>query len=148
MEENKETISKDLFQDLTPEQRLQSLRDNAYASEETVVTRRYTKEEKQKFKEDLAYAKTEADQLNEELDNVKKQYKAKLKPHEQQIKEASAALRKGYSENREEVFLMDNQHDGVMEIYDGNGKFLSSRRLYENERQTKIVSMERNGTQG
>lgn len=145
--ENKES-TKDLFQELSPEQRIQALKDNALRSENTTVTRPYDATQLAEFKEKLGEASVKLNERDEEFQLVKDKYKGEVKPLVATIKECTQALTKKASTETEEVFLFDNQLEGTMEIYDLEGKFLYSRRLYENERQTNMLTMKHTGTQG
>lgn len=142
MENNEDKTGKDLFQEISDlELRKQTLRDNAYKSEVTSVTRKYTKEEITSFKETLSNDMVELNKDQEALKEYTDKVKAKMKPLQVRVKEATSAIRNGTRQSREEVFMLDDQAKGVMDIFDGEGKYLYSRRLAEDERQTNMLSM-------
>lgn len=146
---NKPTTGKDLFQEISDlEKRKELLRDNAYRSELMEVTRKYTPEELEKFKANLATNSVEVNKEQERLKELTDQAKARMKPMQQEIKDATKALRMKSWKNKEDVFLMDDQERGVMDIFDGEGNYLHSRRLYEDERQNKMFTLnsEKTGT--
>lgn len=140
-----ENISKDLFQEMKPEQRVQALRDNCYKSEETTVTRPLSKEQVADYKDKVTDSSIDLSSLQEEKENAVKKFDALMKPIKQNLKESVKALRDKSVTSVEEVFMLDDQEAGVMEIYDIEGKFLYARRLAENERQTNILSIAKTG---
>jgi len=140
-----EQISKDLFQEMKPEQRVNSLRDNCYKSEETTVTRPLSKEQVADYKDKVTDSSVDLSSLQEEKESAVKKFDALMKPIKQNLKESIKALRDKSVTSVEEVFMLDDQEAGVMEIYDAEGKFLYSRRLAENERQTTILSISKAG---
>lgn len=136
----------DMFPELKGEELIQALRDNAYKTEETIVTRDYSFEALQEFKEKLADNSVAMAEFKAKLKEIEKEYKAKMAPHEQAIGEAVSALRKKYSEDTEEVFLFDDQAEGMMHIVDQFGKHIHSRRLLPSEKQLKFVAGSKSGT--
>lgn len=46
-----------------------------------------------------------------------------------------------HAEIDEEVYLLDNQEEGMMLIYNALGEMLSSRKLSPNERQSNVITM-------
>ena len=67
-----------------------------------------------------------------------------MKPAEERVTSNTKNLRLGYSENLEQVFLLDDQEDGVMRTFDAEGKFVSERKLTPKEKQLSVVSVNRN----
>lgn len=140
-EKKDDTIGKDLFQDIPVEERLQLLKDNAYAHEKTSVTRRYGEAEIENLKQQLSDNSVELAKLASEKAALTKKLDAAMKPLKVGISEATQGLRERSYTNLEEVFLMDDQEKGVMDVFDSEGKYLYSRRLYENERQEKMFTL-------
>lgn len=138
MEENKEH---DLFQEMPEDQRADMLQDNCYKSEQMVVSRPYEPEQLAEFKEQLSEDSVQLAALTSELKKVQKEYEVKMKPLKNAIKEHITHLRNKFEETEEVVYLMDNQQEGLMQIFDKKGKFLYSRKLFPNEKQTSILSM-------
>lgn len=136
-----DVIEKDLFQDVPVELRAKMLEDNAYAFEETSVTRKFNEPEIDELKSKLAESSVELAKLQAEKLKITQAIDAKMKPHKLEVKECTNGLRERSYTTEEVVYLIDNQSEGVMDIFDAEGKFLYSRRLYEKERQTNIMSM-------
>lgn len=136
----------DLFQDIPVENRAQALKDNAYKSEEMTINRPYTPEQLTQFKDELSSQMIALNEHEVALDKIKKEYKAKMKPYELEKKKLLKSLKLKHEESFEEVYLMDDQEKGTVFIYDVTGKFLQSRKLYPDERQTKMRAIESTGT--
>lgn len=130
-----------LFEDSTPEERVKLLRDNALRVEEMTVKRYFTPEQMEDMRKELTADSIECSEKEDELKEVSAPLKAVIKEKKAVIKERLQKLKAKFEESREEVFLMDNQQDGMMEIYDAEGKLVSSRKLLPSERQTRIVSI-------
>lgn len=133
----------DIYQELEGEARLQALRDNAMRSEEQIVTRPYTQEELNDFKDQLAENSVTLSEKAQILKDFQDKMKAEMKPHQEHISSITKNLRLKYSENIEEVFMMDDQHEGTMTTFDAQGKFVSQRRLTPKEKQLHIASYNR-----
>lgn len=132
---------KQLFPDMTGEQRLQALMDNAYnVKDNELVTRAFTHEEMQDLKNNLAERSVEYQKEKIEFDKQKKAFEEKTKPVVETIKETTKSLRLHYSERVETVFEMDNQETGFMEVYDADGFLISQRPLRRDEKQLSIAS--------
>lgn len=131
----------DLFQDIPVEQRAQALKDHAYASEEMTINRPYTPEQLVEFKDQLSKEMIALNEHEIELKKIKDEYKAKMKPYELEKRKLLKSLKLKHEESFEEVYLLDDQEKGTMCIYDAEGKFLQSRKLYPDERQTKMKTL-------
>ncbi len=131
----------DLFQDLPVEARPQALKDNAYKSEEMTINRPYTPEQLINFKDDLSSEMIALNEHEVALKKIKDEYKAKMKPYELKKRVLLKSLKLKHEESFEEVYLLDDQEKGIMNIYDAEGKFLQTRKLYPDERQTKMKTM-------
>ena len=136
----------DQFQDLPIEQRAQALEDNAYRMEETTINRPYSEEQLVEFKDELASEMINLNELEVELKVIKDDFKAKMKPYLLKKAELLKNLKLKHEESFETVYLMDDQQDGTMTVYDSQGKFILSRILYPNERQTKLIPIRDTGT--
>ena len=128
-----------LFPELEGDKRVQAIKDNAYKLEEKLVTREFNREQLQEFKEELADESVQLSVYNAELEKIKKEYQAKMKPHQEKIAAVVKNLKLKYSESIEEVALMADHYEGVMREYDLQGNFLNERKLYPHERQMNIV---------
>ncbi len=117
----------DLFQDIPVEARAQALKDNAYKSEEMTINRAYSAEQLSHFKDDLSSEMIALNEHEVALKKIKDEYKAKMKPYELKKKVLLKALKMKYEESFEEVYLMDDQQEGKMHIYDVETKLNQDR---------------------
>jgi hypothetical protein len=135
-------MKKQLFAEITnPEERKAAIASVAVKSELQKVRRHYSNDELAQMKEFISSESINLMDKREEFDAIKKEFNKAIKEYDMQIKGALKDVKRGFSDNDEEVFMVDDQDAGVMEIYDAKGELLSSRPLYANERQTKIVEL-------
>lgn len=132
--------NRNLFQDLPPEERAKTLKDNCCKIEETLVTRPFTHDELKEYESNLAKKSVELQVEKIKFDKLKKEHELKTKPMIESISETTKSLRLRYSETMEDVVLMDNHETGMMESYDMDGIFLNERPLRPSERQMSIAS--------
>lgn len=132
----------DLFQDLSQEERLEALKAQACKQDSQPIRRFYSHDERQQMKDSVYEDTSDLLKKKEEFSIIKKEFDKAAKERNEQIKSAVKDLDKGYTENEEPVFLIDDQENSVMHIYDQFGKHQSTRRLYPEERQTTILNME------
>lgn len=135
-----------MFEDCQPEERLQLLKDNAYASEDTQVKRFHTPAERDAFREAATNKMIDCQDIEEQIKNLVEPLKAKLKEEKAILKTHLGAIRRGYDSEETTLFLFDDQEEGIMISYDAEGRFVSSRKLHPTERQTKILTLNQTGT--
>jgi hypothetical protein len=132
----------DLFQDLTQEERLEALRQMATKTDSEPIRRVFSHDEKQQIKDSLAADSITLREKKKEFAAIQKEFSKAAKGFQDQIGMACDDLKRGYTENEEPVFLVDDQDEGMMHTYDQWGKYIKSRKLYPDERQTKILEMD------
>jgi hypothetical protein len=69
---------------------------------------------------------------------MKSEYKALMQPILESKSADLKGIRTGYTEDMQDVFLYDDQEDGMMRYYDRKGEEIQSRRLTPDERQVTI----------
>lgn len=131
-------MSKQIFQDLTPAERLQALKDQAYEVATENVRRNYAPEQIDKMKTDLSEETILQLDKEEELKEISAPIKEAIKGHKETIKFLSNEIRNGYFEKDENVYKMENHVDKMMETYDKDGNLLYSRPMTQREMQTKL----------
>lgn len=139
---------KNLFAELSPEERASALREIAFGTSNEKVRRNFSTEQKQSQKDFVTAEGIKLMDLKKEFSDISKEFRANIKDYEDQIKETLTSAKIGYSEKEEVVYLIDDQDSGMMDIYDSEGNFVYSRKLHPEERQAKTVSMNRTGTNG
>lgn len=131
-------MPKDFMPELPPEQRLQLLKDSCDDSEERTYYRELTQNELDIKREELTENLIELAKLDDQLDEAKAAYKHASKPIKEENKLLLNEVKTRRSEVRGMIFHMANYDEGVMETYDEEGRFVSSRRLKPEERQRKM----------
>lgn len=125
---------------LTPRERVEYLNDHATAISEGQYFRKFDEEDISQSRADYADKSIELNMLQEEFDGIKAQYKAKIKNLEGDKKLIMTSIMQSGEWLNGKQYGFDDQIRGVMEYYDENGQFISSRRLTPNERQLSINS--------
>ncbi len=128
-------MAKAFMPDMDPKERKILLQDNADKIEETPYYKDLTPEEIDVKRESFTNNSIQLSQWEDELDEVKARYKALMKP----VKEINIDIL-GQIKTRKELikgilYHFADQDEKVMNTYDENGEFVSSRRLKPEERQ-------------
>lgn len=139
---------KNLVQDLLPEERAAALEGMARKTETQRVRRHYQDNELQAMKEGLSKEFIGLTDKQEEFSAIKKEFNKAIKELNGSLKQTAQDIKRGFTDNDETVYLIDNQESGEMLIYDQLGNYLSSRPLLPSERQTNILQMPATGTHG
>lgn len=135
-----------LFQDSPVEQRAEMLKGMAMKVDVDKVRRHYDMDEKDQIKDFIADESVVLMETEEEFGSIKKDFNLKIKKKKKEIITALKDIKRGYSENNEEIYLIDDQENGMMNYFDKNGIFIQSRPLMPSEKQTTILKMENTGT--
>lgn len=134
-------MPKQFMPDVTPEQRLQMLKDHCDSMEETKYFKDLTPEELDVKRETFVDNSIALSTLEDELTAYKESYKNQMKP----LKDTNKALQTEIKMRKENVegvlFHIADQAAGIMETYDEKGEFVSSRRLRPDEKQTKLFPL-------
>ena len=138
---------KNLIQDIPLEERAEALKSMADKTEVDKVKRHYNQDEKSQIKDFVTEESVLIMETEEEFSTIKKDFQARLKAKKSEVIKALKDIKRGYSESEEPVFLISDQEQGLMNIYDKNGIYLSSRKLFPEERQTRILEMAKTGTE-
>jgi predicted RNase H-like nuclease (RuvC/YqgF family) len=135
-----------IFQDVEDlGSRLDLIRDNC---DEVIpkysYMRKFTDEEIDEYKSNLSDDSVEIDTLKDELEDIKKDYKAKMKPKEKRLKFLLKCLREKAISATEECYAMKNETHYC--IYNSQGELIFSRLLRPAEKQKTIFMAQREGT--
>jgi hypothetical protein len=129
--------------ELSAEERLNVLRNNADKIETTTYEKELTQEELDAKREEFVDNSISVSKLEDELAEKKKEYKNKIEP----IKLINRSLQQEVKTKKKEVkgqlFHMANHADSMMETYDETGELVSSRRLRPDERQVRMQVVDR-----
>ena len=136
---SQETTGKNLYQDLPPEERLTKLQALCYTTEKTTILHHYSDEELIAFSKNVANKSTALDKIEREKKEMMAIFDEQIKPLKSEIKGQLDCIIEGSQKVPAEVYLIDDQENGVMETFDAQGNFLGSRRLFPQEKQTLVV---------
>lgn len=140
-------VEKTLFDNLSGPARIEMLEDNCYGMEkEFSYSKDFTQEELEVKKTDLVNMSIKRQKLEEEKAKIMAEYKEKLKPINQDLKETLEHLKHKRRVITEKVYLFDYQDEGYMGIYNEKGELIQSRPLLPDERQTVMKVSRKEGT--
>lgn len=129
--------------------RLQVLRDTCEKSIPFNYPKELSKEELDNLKDQLAQDNIKMTKLEEKRKEFMDSHKAELKPLQTRAKDCVEMLRRKSEDVEEEVYLIADQEEGIMGYYNADGKLVHFRSLTQDERQTRMYSIQdvsRNGT--
>lgn len=131
---------KDLFQDFDPEERKQMLEDNAYSiKKDEKYTRALSSDELVNARDDLANISIEIEERKSALKEYSKERKSEIKEQESERLKLLAQISYKAEELKGNIYLMDNQEEGIMEMYDEFGHYIGQRPLFPQERQLTLT---------
>jgi len=135
-------MNKTMFADVPDlTERLRLLKENCDSSETTSYTRNLTQEELD-FKRELHVDNCiQLGTFDDELKEVKADYKAKMEPLQDQNKLLLRQIKTRQEELKGTIFNYADHEDGMMLTYDENGDLVGSRRLKPEERQKKLFPL-------
>lgn len=114
------------------------LRSHAMSTEELVYSRTLSNEELAKLKDDYIQDNIKFAGFKKQLDEIKEDYKNKMRPLDMLAKERIAQLSTKKVDEEGEVFLIDDQEEKTMYTVTKEGEILSIRPLLQSERQMSI----------
>lgn len=127
-----------LFQNLPEHERRSHLTDNAYKVETMNYRRYFSEEELGAKRADFVRLSVEYNREEEEINEKIQLMKSELKAKKKVVNALLDVVDKGFEEANGEVFMMDNQAEGTMSIYDEIGQLIQKRPLRPEERQLFI----------
>lgn len=130
-----------LFSDVPAYERTERIKAIAYSSTTEPVRRKYSEETIQETKDFVVSESTVIMENTAEMKRIAKEFSDALKKNKEAVHDALKTLKRGYSENEETLFLIDDQEEGMMNVYDVFGEFQYSRKLRPEEKQTRVLSM-------
>lgn len=133
---------KDIFQELTPKQRLRYLEDNALDIVENYRhTRPLTEEELNEERETHANLCIEIEAIQAEMKRVADEFKEKLKPLNVQRLETLSRIRSQQLEEVTTAYLIQDFDEFKVGTYNADGVLLSERKMREGERQAGLFRL-------
>lgn len=137
---------KQIFEEIADlEQRARAVKDNC---DEVIpkysFMRKFTDEEMQEYKNELSDNSVEVDILQTELEEIKREYKEKIKPKAQRLKFLLKCLREKAVGITDEAYVLKSDTEYC--IYSSEGELLLARALKPAEKQKTIRMALREGT--
>src|SRR6187455_902342 len=120
---------KQFMPDLAPKERLMVMQENAAKVEQTTYQKVLSPDELAARREDLADDCIKLNQFEDELKEVKDDFKAKMDPLKSANKIRLTEIKTKQTSVDGTLFHMANHDDGMMETYDNDGYLISTRRL-------------------
>lgn len=132
---------KQFMPELTPKERLMIMQENAAKVEQTTYQKALTADELSARREDLADNCIKLNKFEDELKEVKDDFKLKMDPLKNSNKTLLTEIKTKQTTIDGTLFHMANHEDGMMETYDNEGLLIASRRLRPEEKQTNIFAL-------
>lgn len=127
--------------DLTPPERLRLLQENAAKVEETMYQKHLTNDELADRRESLADNCIKFNQLEDELKEIKDTFKGQMDPLKMLNKKLLTEIKTKQQTIDGLLYHIPDFEKGIMETYDSEGYFISSRRLRPEEKQGNVFSL-------
>jgi hypothetical protein len=132
---------KQFMPEITTKERLMMLQENAHKVEQTTYQKALSAEELAARREDLADNCIKLNQFEDELKEVKDDFKLKMDPLKTTNKTLLTEIKTKQTTIDGTLFHLANHEDGMMETYDNEGYLIGSRRLRPEEKQGTIFSL-------
>jgi len=126
------------LKDLSIDDRQSVLQGEALAVEEQVYMRPLTEDEIGQKKDELVQASLLKAVIEEELKEIKEEFKAKIEPLKDQITESLTAIKNKAIESKGQVYRLPDYDNQMIHTVDVMGVVLSYRRMLPEERQFRI----------
>jgi hypothetical protein len=129
------------LQSLSMQERIAFFQNNALKIDEGNYVKNLTADEIFTRKDTLAESSIKLSDLNEKLDEIKKEYKVKMKPFKDEIAVLLTEIRHGQTIINGNLYHLANHDEGILESYNSEGEFIGSRKLRPDERQGGVFQL-------
>lgn len=127
--------------EMDSKQRLQLLKDNCDSQEETTYYKELTQDDLDVKRETLSDNLVKLSEWEDELSEVKKEHKVKSDPLKTNNKVLLSEIKTRKQEVTGVLYHIADHENGIMETYDEQGEFVSSRRLRPDEKQQRLFPL-------
>lgn len=134
-------MPKQFMPEVPAKERLAMLQDNATKTEQTSYQKTLTPDELAQRREDLADNCIKLNKLEDDLKEVKDDFKTEMDPLKNKNKVLLSEIKTKQTTAEGALYHLANHDDGMMEIYDAEGFLIESRRLRPEEKQASIFSL-------
>lgn len=135
----KKDLKQTIFENKTQNERLELLKANAVTIEREMVKVHFSEDDLAEMKSRLSENSIIKNDLEIEKKDLTTDLNLKIKEQKGYIKGLLGYLKLKYEEQSQEVFLFDDQENGLMLTYNCVGELIATRRLRPAEKQTRIV---------
>lgn len=132
---------------ITPDERLQMLKDNCSGVEEMEYFHEYTPEELNDHKNRLFEVDVELHKIKLEKKKIADELRAKEKPFANEHTELLTNIKRRGEDLNEEVFKFVDDEEARVTFYNNKGETVFERPLLPAERQTDIFRLRKTGTE-
>ena len=140
---------KDIMLADTPvEQREEILRNSCDQILERSYTRKFDQDEINERRSELANVTIQIADLEQELAEVRADYKGKIKPLQERVSKLRDELKVGGDWIKGDCFKFVDEDEGKVGIYSPEGYLLEQRPMTQDERQRNVFRAIRTGTEG
>ena len=140
---------KDIMLADTPvEQREEILRNSCDQILERSYTRKFDQDEINERRSELANVIIQIADLEQELSEVRADYKGKIKPLQERVSKLRDELKVGGDWIKGDCFKFVDEDEGKVGIYSPEGYLLEQRPMTQDERQRNVFRALRTGTEG
>lgn len=138
-----------MLADLPVEERKDVLRDSCDQIEEKHYTRKFSQNEKNEKREELADLSIQLAELNNQLREIRAEFKAKMKPVDEELKNVLSEIKAGGKFIKGECYKFIDNEEGKVGYYTPEGYLIEMRDMRPEEKQrTMFQVMKRSGTEG
>lgn len=131
-----------ILQNITDlKEREQTLIDTCHSVMEGTIKKAYTSAELAMFKDQLMTQSIELNSKKDELKELSAPLKVEIKECTSVIRDLCQKLKYKVEEVEGKIYLMDDQDQQIMFMYNSTGEFQGTRKLMPHEKQTSIKSI-------
>jgi hypothetical protein len=107
----------------------------ATVKQKEIIRHEFSSEEMAEMKDQISTNLIKLNDLNDELDEVKAEYKGKTTPLEKENKRLLMDIRLGFRDQELEVYLVPDYDNRIMELYNDDGNKVGERKMMMSEYQ-------------
>ena len=133
-------MEQQLFKGETLENIKMMVRDNAIRKEESTYSTALTQDEIQNIESEHTLNHIKLAKLEEKKKEFMTEYNSEKKPIDEDVKMQLGLIRTGVREVTEDLYLLEDQEEGLMGYYNDRGILIRQRPLRPNEKQFRIIT--------
>jgi hypothetical protein len=107
----------------------------ATVKQKEIIRHEFTRDETIEMKDQISTNLIKINDLKDELDEIKEQFKASINPMEKENKRLLMDIRLGFRDQELNVYLVPDYDNKIMELYDDEGTKVGERKMMMSEYQ-------------